>query len=43
MDTVDEMEECDPTSSFGETYRKHLELEEVCVETERSREQHENT
>jgi hypothetical protein len=42
-DSVDEMEECDPTTSFGETYGKQLELEEVCVETERSREQRENT
>ncbi len=41
--TVDEMEKCDPTTSFGEVYGKHLELEEVCVETERSREQRENT
>jgi hypothetical protein len=42
-DTVDEMEECGPTTSFGEAYSKQLELEEVCVETERSREQRENT
>ena len=41
--TVDEMEECDPTTSFGEAYGKKLEVEEVCVETERSREQRENT
>jgi hypothetical protein len=41
--TVDEMEECGPTSSFGEAYDKQLELEEVRVETERSREQRENT
>jgi hypothetical protein len=33
-DTVDEMEECGPTTSFGETYDKQLEFEEVCVETE---------
>jgi hypothetical protein len=32
------MEECGPTTSFGEAYGKQLELEEVCVETERSRE-----
>jgi hypothetical protein len=42
-DNVDEMEECGPTTSFGEAYSKQLELEEVCVETERSREQRENT
>ncbi len=44
-DSVDEMQECDPTptTSFGETYDKQLELEEVRVETERSREQRENT
>jgi hypothetical protein len=41
--TVDEMEECDPTTSFTEPHGKQLELEEVCVETERSREHHENT
>jgi hypothetical protein len=33
MNTVDEMEECGPTSSFGEEYSKQLDLEEVCVET----------
>ncbi len=42
-DTVDEMEECGPTTSFGEAYSMQLELEEVRVETERSREQRENT
>jgi hypothetical protein len=42
-DCVDEMEECGPTTSFGEAYGKQLELEEVRVETERSREQRENT
>jgi len=42
-DSVDEMEECGPTTSFGEAYGKQLELEEVRVETERSREQRENT
>jgi hypothetical protein len=41
--TVDEMEEGDPTTSFAEAYGKQLELEEVRVETERSREQRENT
>jgi hypothetical protein len=41
--TVDEMEECDPTTSFGEANGKQLELEQVRVETERSREQRENT
>ncbi len=43
MNTVDEMKECSPTSSFGEAYSNQLELEEVRVETERSREQCENT
>jgi hypothetical protein len=43
MNTVDEMEDCGPTSSFGEAYSKQLELEEVRVETEHSREQRENT
>jgi hypothetical protein len=42
-DCVDEMEECGPATSFGEAYGKQLELEEVRVETERSREQRENT
>ncbi len=42
MNTVDEMEECVPTSSFGEVYCKQLELDEVRVETERSRQQREN-
>ena len=42
-DTVEEMEECGPTTSFGQAYGKQLELEEVRVETERSREQRENT
>jgi hypothetical protein len=42
-DSVDEMEECGPTTSFGQAYGKQLELEEVRVETERSREQRENT
>jgi hypothetical protein len=42
-DCVDEMEECGPTTSFGPAYGKQLELEEVRVETERSREQCENT
>ncbi len=42
-DCVDEMEECGPTTSFGEAYGKQLQLEEVRVETERSREQRENT
>ena len=37
------MEECGPTTSFGAAYGKQLELEEVRVETERSREQRENT
>jgi hypothetical protein len=37
------MEECGPATSFGEAYGKQLELEEVRVETERSREQRENT
>ena len=41
--TIDEVEECDPTTSFGEAYGKQLELETVRVETERSREQRENT
>ncbi len=35
VNTVDEMEECDPTTSFAEVYGKQLELEEVRVETER--------
>ncbi len=43
VNIVDKMEECDPTTSFGEAYDKQLELEEVRVETERSREQRENT
>ena len=34
--TVEEMEECDPTTSFREAYGKQLQLEE-------SREQRENT
>jgi hypothetical protein len=38
--TVDEIEECDPTTSFAEAYGKQLELR---VETERSREHRENT
>jgi hypothetical protein len=42
-DWVDEMEECGPATSFGEAYRKQFELEEVRVETERSREQREDT
>jgi hypothetical protein len=42
-DSVDEMQECGPTTSFGEAYSKQLELEEVRVETEREREQRENT
>jgi hypothetical protein len=42
-DSDDEMEECGPTTSFGQAYGKQLELEEVRVETERSREQRENT
>jgi hypothetical protein len=42
VNTVDEMEECDRTTSFGEEYGKQLELEEVRVETECSREQCEN-
>ncbi len=42
-DTVDEMEECGPTSSFGQAYNRQLELEEMRVETERSRKQRENT
>jgi hypothetical protein len=42
-DSVDEMEECGPTTSFGQAYEKQLELEEVRVETDRSREQRENT
>jgi hypothetical protein len=41
--TVDKMEECDPTTSFGEAYGKQLEVEEVHVDTEHSREQRENT
>jgi len=41
--TVDKMEECDPTTSFGEAYGKQLQVEEVRVETEHSREQRENT
>ena len=41
--TIDEVEECDPTTSFGEAYGKQLELEAVRVETERSREQREHT
>ena len=41
--TVEEWEECDPTTSFGGAYNKQLELEEVRVQTERSREQRENT
>jgi hypothetical protein len=32
--TVDEMEEYDPTTSFEEAYDKQSELEEVRVETE---------
>jgi hypothetical protein len=39
-DSVDEMEECGPSL---EVYGNQLELEEVRVETERSREQLENT
>ena len=42
-DCVDEMQECGPATSFGEAYGKQLELEAVRVETERSREQRENT
>jgi hypothetical protein len=42
-DSVDEMQECGPTTSFGEAYGKQLELEEVRVETEGEREQRENT
>jgi hypothetical protein len=42
-DSVDEIQECGPTTSFGEAYNKQLELEEVRVETEREREQRENT
>jgi hypothetical protein len=33
-DSVEEMEECGPTTSFGQAYGKQLELEEVRVETE---------
>jgi hypothetical protein len=43
QDCVDEMEECGPANSFGVSYGKQLELQEVRVETERSREQRENT
>jgi hypothetical protein len=35
MNTVDEMEECGPTSSSGESYSNQIELEEVRVETDR--------
>jgi hypothetical protein len=42
-DTIDEVGECDPTTSFGEAYAKQLDMEAVRVETERSREQRENT
>jgi hypothetical protein len=42
-DTVDEMEEYGPTTAFAEAYGKQLELEAMRVETERSREQRENT
>jgi hypothetical protein len=42
-DTVDEMEECGPTTAFAEAYDKQLDLEAVRVETEPSREERENT
>ncbi len=41
-DTINEVGECDPTTSFGEAYGKQVEMEVVRVETERSAVSHDH-
>ena len=41
INNINEMEDYDPTSSFGAAYEKQVEIESVCVETELSREERE--